>query len=282
MEIFQYGFMQKAFIIGLVVAIICPLIGLFIVLRRMSLIADALSHISLAGVAAGLLSGSNPVLSASLFAVGGGVLIENLRRRYKGYSELSIAIMLSSGVALAAILLGIGKDLNANLLTYLFGSIVVNNNTDVIIILTAGLAVLILTTLLFKELYLITFDEETAEIAGIPVKTINIVFTALTALTIALAMRIVGILMVSSLMIIPVATALQLAKSFKTALMYSVTFGLISVTAGLYLSFYLNLPPGGTIILLAVAILLCVIVTKNISSKQLHNKKNTGKATDWI
>ncbi|MTI79505.1 MAG: metal ABC transporter permease [Firmicutes bacterium] len=279
MEIFQYVFMQKAFIIGIVVAIICPLIGLFIVLRRMSLIADALSHISLAGVAAGLLSGTNPVLSASLFAVTGGILIENLRQRYRNYSELSIAIMLSVGLALAAILLGIGNGLNSNILNYLFGSIIVSNNMDVLIILVSGVIVLLLTTALFKELYLISFDEESAEISGIPVRAINITFTVLTALTVALAMRIVGILMVSSLMVIPVATAMQLAKSFKGALAYSITFGLVSVITGLLLSFYLNLPPGGTIIIMAVITLLAVLVKQNISPQHLSDK--TEKVTDY-
>ena len=274
LEILQYNFMQKAFVIGFVVAIICPLVGLFIALRRMSLIADALSHISLAGVAAGLISGSNPIIGASLFAVGGGIIIESLRQRYRHYSELAIAIMLSAGVALAAVLLGIGNGLNANVLTYLFGSIVVNSSTDVIVVLTAGLTVLLLITSLFKELYLISFDEEAAQIYGLPVKTINIIFTVVTALTIALTMRIVGILMVSSLMIIPVATALQLAKSFKGALTLSIIFGNISVLVGLILSFYLNLPPGGTIILLAIAILISVLLIKNFSYYNNHQQSN--------
>ncbi len=277
LEIFQYNFMQKAFVIGFVVAIICPLVGLFIALRRMSLIADALSHISLAGVAAGLISGSNPIIGASLFAVGGGLIIENLRQRYRHYSELAVAIMLSTGVALAAVLLGIGNGLNANVLNYLFGSIVVNNDTDVIVVLTAGLTVLLLIISLFKELYLISFDEETAHVYGLPVKTINVIFTAATALTIALTMRIVGILMVSSLMIIPVATALQLAKSFKEALTLSIIFGNISVLVGLILSFYLNLPPGGTIIMLAVIILIGVMLIKNFTQYSDHQTMQVKK-----
>ncbi|MBO8138740.1 MAG: metal ABC transporter permease [Desulfotomaculum sp.] len=280
MEIFYYEFMQKAFIIGIVVSIICPLVGLFVVLRRMSLIADALSHISLAGVAAGLLAGSNPVLSASLFAVGGGILIECLRQRYRNYSELAIAIMLSTGVALAAILLGIGNGLNANILTYLFGSIVVNNNTDVIIILISGIIVFGMVGILYKELYLIAFDEETAELSGIPVRKISVLFTALTALTIALAMRIVGILMVSSLMIIPVAAALQISKSFKASLLYAITFSVISTTFGLFLSYYLNLPPGGTIIMLAVAVLAAVIMYKNVIYRQVYKDEFNTKPTE--
>lgn len=277
MEIFQYSFMQNAFIIGLVVAIICPMVGLFITLRRMSLIADALSHISLAGVAAGLISGVNPVLSASLWAVGGGLLIEYLRQRFHNYAELSIAIMLSIGVAMAAILLGIGNGLNANILSFLFGSIVLNNSTDVLVILIAGVAVLTLISLLHKELYLIAFDEQTADITGLPVSIINITFTVITALTIALAMRIVGILMVSSLMIIPVATALQLADSFRKSLYLSILFGVISVLVGLFTSFYLNLPPGGTIIMTAIMMLLTVLVAKSIQVQKVHIKVNNNR-----
>lgn len=270
MEIFEYTFMQNAFIIGIVVAVVCPMVGLFIALRRMSLIADALSHISLAGVAAGLLSGINPVLSASLWAVFGGLLIEFLRERYRDYAELSIAIMLSAGVAMAAILLGIGNGLNANIVSFLFGSIVLNNSTDVLVILITGAVVLLLISLLHKELYLIAFDEQTADIMGLPVKIINTIFTIITALTIALAMRIVGILMVSSLMIIPVAISLQLAKSFKQAFYLSIIFGLIAVLVGLFSSFYLNLPPGGTIIMTAILMLLAVLLIKNFQRQKLH------------
>ncbi|MEG6615618.1 metal ABC transporter permease [Peptococcaceae bacterium 1198_IL3148] len=279
MEIFQYQFMQKAFIIGLVISVICPLVGLFITLRRMSLIADALSHISLAGVAAGLLAGINPVLGASIFAVGGGLLIENLRQRYRYYSELSIAIMLSAGVALAAVLLGIGNGLNANILSFLFGSIVVSDNTDVMVILISGAIVLILITVLFKELYLITFDEETAQISGLPVKAINTIFTIITALTVAVAMRIVGILMVSSLMILPVAAALQVAQSFRRAMLYAISFGMISVVSGLYASFYLDLPPGGTIILITVALLLVILAAKNFKANHNHHQRQINEAT---
>lgn len=268
MEIFQYSYMNKALLIGVMVGIICPVTGLFIVLRRMSLIADALAHISLAGVAAGLLTGAHPIITASLFSVTGAVLIEKLRQKYKTYSEISIAIMLSAGLALGAVLLSLGQGLNANVFSYLFGSIIITGESDFWIIAGTGAAVLAFIFLIFKELYFIAFDEESARASGVAVGAISIAFTVLTSLTIAVAMRIIGILLVSSLMIIPVAAALQLAKSFKAALGYSVFFGLFSVITGLVASFYLNLAAGGTIILISVLLLAGVLAFKSLATLQ--------------
>ncbi|MHB1041592.1 MAG: metal ABC transporter permease [Eubacteriales bacterium] len=262
MEIFHYGYMNRAIMTGVVVGITCPSIGLFIVLRRMSLIADALSHISLAGVAAGLLTGIHPVLSASGFSVLGALVIEKLRENYRTYSELSIAIMLSAGLSLAAVLLSLGKGFNASVFSYLFGSIVLIGNSDFWLITGIGVFALGSIALFYKELYFITFDEEAASAAGIVVWKISACFTVLTALTIAVAMRVVGILLVSSLMILPVATGLQLAKSFKGALYLSVGFSLVAVLAGIFASFYLDLAPGGTIILTSVILLLGVLAGK--------------------
>ncbi len=268
MEIFQYGYMNRAILVGVVVGITCPVIGLFIVLRRMSLIADALSHISLAGVAAGLLAGAHPVLSASLFSVCGAVLIEKLRENYRTYSELSIAIILSAGLALAAILLSLGKGFNAGVLSYLFGSIVLIDNNDFWLIAGIGATALGLIALFFKELYFITFDEDAAVAAGVAVRAISMGFTVLTAMIIAISMRVVGILLVSSLMILPVASGLQLARSFKEALLLSTGFSLISVLVGIFASFYLNLAPGGTIILTSVWVLLAILAGKKATARQ--------------
>lgn len=262
MEFFQYNFMQRALLAGLLVGAICPIVGLFITLRRMSMIADALSHVCLSGVAAALLMKTYPVLTASAFAVAGAIFLEKLREHYKNYSELAIAVMLSAGVALAAVLLGLGNGLNANFMSYLFGSIMAVSETDIYVIMVIGFSVLGIVGLLYKELFYLTFDEEGARISGIPVNAISIGFTALTALTIAVAMRIVGILLVSSLMILPVAASLQIAGSFKKALWLAVILSEIAVAAGLVLSFYLNLAPGGTIILTAVFILAAVLVYK--------------------
>ncbi|HHU87438.1 MAG: metal ABC transporter permease [Pelotomaculaceae bacterium] len=276
MEIFHYGYMNRAILMGIVVGITCPVIGLFIVLRRMSLIADALSHISLAGVAAGLLTGAHPVLSASLFSVCGAFLIEKLRENYRTYSELSIAIILSSGLALAAVLLSLGKGFNTSILSYLFGSIILIDDKDFRLIAWIGLATLGLIALFFKELYFITLDEDAAASAGVSVRAISMGFTVLTAMVIAISMRVVGILLVSSLMILPVAGALQLARSFKEALFLSTGLSLISVLIGIFASFYLNLSPGGTIILFSVWVLLLILAGKKAAAS-LQRRKSADK-----
>lgn len=273
MEIFQYGYMNRAIFIGIVVGITCPVIGLFIVLRRMSLIADALSHISLAGVAAGLLAGAHPVLCASLFSVCGAALIEKLRENYRTYSELSIAIILSAGLALAAVLLSLGKGFNAGILSYLFGSIILIDDNDFYLITCIGLATLGLIALFFKELYFLTFDEDAAAAAGLAVRTISMGFTMLTAMVIAISMRVVGILLVSSLMILPVAGSLQLARSFKEALLLSAGLSLISVIVGICTSFYLDLSPGGTIILTSVWFLLAILAGKKAAACLQRSQK---------
>lgn len=259
MEIFQYEFMQRAFLAGIIIGLICPLVGLFVALRRMSMIADALSHVCLAGVAAGLLVGMHPILTASAFAVTGALGIEKLRDSFKTYSEMSIAIILSTGVALGAILLDLGNGYNANFMSYLFGSIVAINETDIKIIAMSGLLILAIILFFKKELFFISFDEEGAWLSGIPVKAITIAFTALTALTIAIAIRVVGILLVSSLIVLPVAAAMRLAKSFKEALIISVLMAEVAVVIGLLASFYINLAPGGAIVMTSVILLLATL-----------------------
>lgn len=262
MEIFSYAFMQKAFIAGIIVGIICPVVGLFIALRRLALVADALSHLCLSGVAAALFAGTHPVLTASAFAVGGGLLLERLRVAYKDYAELSLAIILSGGIALAAVLMGLAGGFNANFMGYLFGSLVVMNPADVWVIAGIGGLVLVMVALFYKELFYATFDEEAAEVSGIPVRLLGMGFMILTALTIAVAMRIVGILLVSSLMILPVAASLRLAASFRSALGLSILFSELSVFLGLIISFYMDLPPGGTIILASIVILITVLAVR--------------------
>ncbi len=264
MEIFEYGFMRVAFVTGLVIGVVCPVVGLFVTLRRLSMIADALSHVCLSGVVAGLLTGTHPVVAASAFSLSGAFLIEGLRAKYKTYPELAIAIMLSAGVAGGALLLSLGSGLNANFTSYLFGSIVTVGRSDFYIVLIAGLTILILIRIFFKELFFVAFDEEGARVAGLPVTAISVGFTAVTALTIAISIRTVGLLLVSSLIILPVAAALKLASSFRRALVISVILGEAAVIAGLFASFYFNLIPGGAIIMVSVLILLASIAYSSL------------------
>lgn len=262
MEIFTYDFMIRAIMAGTIIAIICPLVGIFLVLRRLSQIGDTLSHLALAGVAGSALIGVNPTIGTVVFVLASSFGIEHLRRAYARYSEISIAAATFGGMALAAILLSLSKGSSINIMGFLFGSLVSVTQNDVIVISALGLLVVALVYLLFKELLFITFDEDAAAISGIPANIINVVFTAMVAVTIALSMRVVGALLVSALMVIPSATALRIAKNFKQTMAYSVIFSIVSVLSGIISSYYLDLSPGGTIIAISLIIMLAVNIIK--------------------
>lgn len=264
----QYEFLQNAFITGIIIGILAPLLGVFIVVRRMSMIADALSHVALAGIAFSLLlqknfislAGLNPLYFGMAFSVGGSLFIEKLRSIYKHYQELAIPIILSGGIGLSVILISIADGFNADLYGYLFGSVSAVSRSDLYVIIGVGIAVIITLMLLYKELFLLSFDEEHAKASGIPTKAIHFIFIILVALVIGVSMRIVGILLVSSLMTLPVAASLRLANGFKQMIGYSIVFGEMSVIVGLFLSYQLDLAPGGTIVMIAVFILMITIL----------------------
>ena len=184
MEMFEYAFMQRAFIVGVLLALIIPLIGVTVVLRRLSMLGDALSHTSLAGVAAGLLLNANPVFGASVFCVGAAFGIEGIRRRFPRYAELSISVMLSAGVGLAGVLSGFTKNA-ANFNSFLFGSIVAISDVELYSVAAVSLLVLLASVLLYKELFSIALDERAARLSGVPVNVVSTIFTLLTAVTVA-------------------------------------------------------------------------------------------------
>lgn len=269
MEMLQYDFMQRAFIAGMLISITCPIIGTFVVLRRLSMIGDTLSHASLAGIAAGMLGNFYPLWGAIIFSVAAAVGIEKLRKNFSQYAELSISIVLSASIGLAVLMISLADSFNADLMSFLFGSIIAVTSKDIILIAGIGLFIILSVWLLYKELLYITFDEEGAELAGMPTGALNIFFTVLTALTIVVAMRVVGILMISSMLVVPVAASLQISKSFKSTMSYSVVFALLAVILGLSASYYFNLAPGGTIVVLSVMILLIVIGVKKYILKRV-------------
>ena len=266
----QYEFLQNAFLTGMIIGIIAPLLGVFIVVRRLSLIADALSHVTLAGIAASLLlekkfmvfSGLNPLYMGMAFSVGGSLFIEKLRTVYKHYQELAIPIILSGGIGLGVIFISLADGFNTDLFSYLFGSVSAVSRADLWTILIISILVIALVVLLYKELFLLSFDEEYAKATGIAAKTLHFIFIVMVALVIAASMRIVGILLVSSLMTLPVAASIRFAKGFKQTIFYSILFGEVSVLGGLFLSYYLDLAPGGTIVMIAVLILVLAIWIK--------------------
>lgn len=261
LEMFQYEFMQKAFLVGLLLAIIVPLIGVVVVLKRLSMIGDALSHTSLAGVALGLLLGIDPIIGAVVVCVVAAFSIEAIRKRLPRYAEISISIIMSVGIGLASVLTGFIED-GAAFNSFLFGSIVAITDTEVALVIAVSIIVVTIFLLLYKELMFITFDEQGAVLAGLPVRKINFVITLLTAITVSVAARSVGALIVSSLMVIPVACAMQVANSYKKTVIFSVLFGVIFTIVGLVLSYYFNLKPGGTIVLTGVVVLIPLMIAK--------------------
>jgi zinc transport system permease protein len=254
-EIFQYAFMVRAFEAGVVVGILAPLIGSFLVARRYSLIADSLSHVSLAGVAIGLLTGVYPVYAAIATATVAAIIIERLRASRRVSGESALAIFLSGGLAVAITLLGIAGGFTVDLFSYLFGSITTVREVDVWTIAVLGIVVGGAIVLLYKELVFVSFDEEVAQVSGVPARILNMVLMIVTAVTVAISMRIVGALLIGALMVIPVVAAMQLAKSFRQSVVFSVVFGFLSVILGLFLAYYANVPAGGAIVLLSLGML---------------------------
>ncbi|MFP8782275.1 metal ABC transporter permease [Planococcus plakortidis] len=271
--ILSYEFLQNAFASGLIIGVIAPLLGVFIVVRRLSLIADALSHVTLAGIAGslylsqsvGALALLNPLYLGIASSVMGSMLIERLRSVYKHYEELAIPIILSAGIGFGAIFISLAEGFSSDLFGYLFGTVSAVSRQDLFIV--AGIAVVVLAfiRIFFKELFVLSFDDEYARASGLPAKWIHFLFMIVTALVIAGSMRIVGILLVSSLMTIPVATAMRVAKSFKQTIWLSILFGEVSVLTGLVAAFYFDLAPGGTIVVTSIAILLVILAYRKIS-----------------
>ncbi|PKH08365.1 MULTISPECIES: metal ABC transporter permease [Planomicrobium] len=271
--IFTYEFLQNAFGAGLIIGVIAPLLGVFIVVRRLSLIADALSHVTLAGIAGSLylsqsvvvFSALNPLFLGIAASVGGSVLIERLRTLYKHYEELAIPIILSAGIGFGAIFISLAQGFSNDLFGYLFGSVSAVSREDLLIVVAIAIVVLTFIVIFFKELFVLSFDNEYAKASGLPAKWIHFMFMIVTALVIAGSMRIVGILLVSSLMTIPVAAAMRVSKSFKQTITLSIIFGEASVIAGLISAFYFDLAPGGTIVVTSILLLLLVLIYKKIA-----------------
>lgn len=254
LDIFQYGFAVRGFEAGIIIGLIAPLIGMFLVLRRYSLIADTLAHVSLAGIAIGFILQINPIMTAIISTVLSSVVIERLRLSKKVYGESALAIFLSGSLALAIVLISLAHGFNVGLLNYLFGSIVTVKQTDLYIIGGLGAVVMMVLWLFYKELVYITFDEESAQVSGIPTRLINTCLIILAALTVSLSIPIVGVLLISALMVIPVVTALQFRQSFQSTIIISELVSLFSVITGIFASFYLNLSTGGTIVLIALGV----------------------------
>ena len=254
----QYTFMQNALIASFFISILCPCVGVFLVLKKHSMIGDALAHSSLAGVALGLLLGYDPIISALIFTTICAIFMETLRNFYKKYSDLMLVIILTLSVGIAITLISSGK-IHTNVNSFLFGSILTVSRQDLYTVFFLSLFSVILLFTLYHKLLYITFDEEGAKVSGINIKIINYLFAILVGCTISISIRIIGMMVISSMIAIPVATALQLKKDFKRTLLFSILFGAIDMLAGVIISYYYNCAPGGSIALVSVIVLISII-----------------------
>ncbi len=265
MSLFAYSFMQKALIASLFMAGIAPLLGVFLVVRRQSLLADTLSHVSLAGIALGLFFNVNPTFTTLLVVILAAILLEYLRRLYATYSEISIAILMSGGLAVALVLMNLSPNTKGvNIQNYLFGSIVTISSNQVILLGLLFVFLLVMFILMKRPLYTMTFDEDVAFVDGLPVSFMSSVFNVVTGVAIAVMIPIAGALLVSAIMVLPAAIGMRVGKSFNQVIIASMITGLIGMLGGLFSSFYLDTPPGATITLLFIGLFVLINVLKKI------------------
>ncbi len=262
LEILQYSFMQKALFAGSIISITCSLLGVFLILRRMALIGDGLSHIAFGGVAVGLFTSKifdfieekYAFVIALIFSILASLGIVKLREFAKVYGDVSIGIVFSFALALGVILISLAHGFSVDLHSFLFGNIISITEEDVLLALILGGAVFTLLALYQKELMYLSFDEVSAKVAGIPVSKLNTLLIVLTSIMVVISIRIVGILLISSFLIIPPAAALQVSRSFKQTLLLSGFFGFVSLILGLISSYYFDLASGGAVVMSSIFI----------------------------
>ena len=272
LEIFQYGFMQRAILSGILVAILCSTIGFFLVQRKQSLFGDALSHMAFGGIAIGLYANIYPLWTGLAISISTALAITKIRQITKFSADATIAVLLSFGLAIGVVLISLSGGFSIDIFSFLFGNILLVNNEETIMTLIATIGILFVIFLFFKKFMYITFDEDQAKSSGINVERFDYLFTVLAAITVIAAMRLAGILLISSLIVIPNLTALMFGKGFKKTLFLSIILSIFSVVFGIILSYFLNLSPSGVIVMISVIIFVIVLSKKyllKIEKKQI-------------
>lgn len=279
-DMFSHGFMTRAFIAGIVLGLVVPLVGVVVVLKRLSMVGDALSHASLAGVAAGLIGGINPVAGAMTACMVSAIAVEGVRRRFEGHADLAIAVVMAAGVDLAGVLSGFTPN-SSTFSSFLFGSIVTVGDDELAVVVVLGTVIAVLCAIFHGELFWVTIDERAARLAGVRVTAMNFLFIIMTATVVSIASRTVGTLIVSSMMTVPVACALAISRSWKQTIIISCAVGMLSAAAGLMVSYALGFKPGGAIVLTEITLLLAIIavnaVVKHIAKTRQTSVPEHGK-----
>ena len=253
MTFLSYDFMREALLAGMMIGLAAPSIGVFIVQRRLALIGDGIGHVAFTGIAAGLLLGVAPVFVAIVFAAAGAVTIELLRERDRNSGDVALALIFYGGIAGAVLLLSLANTSTVNVNSYLFGSVLTVDDVDLWLVCGVALAVLVVSTALRNALFAVAYDEEVARVSGLPVRALNIATAVIAAIAIAIASKVVGVLLVSSMLVLPVAAAQQLTRSFRSTVRASLLLGVLVTVGGLILSYYVDVAPAATIVLSAIA-----------------------------
>lgn len=260
-SIFHYEFMQRAFLAIMAMSLFSPILGVFLILRRQSLMSDTLSHVSLAGVAFGIVLGISPTISTMFVVIVAAIFLEYLRTLYKSFMEIGTAILMSTGLAVSLIVMSrSGGKSSLSLEQYLFGSIVTISQEQVIALFAIAAVVLVLTLLFLRPMYILTFDEDTAFVDGLPVRAMSIAFNVVTGVAIALMIPAAGALLVSTIMVLPASIALRLGKSFKMVIGIGMVIGFVGMLSGLFMSYYAETPASASITLIFISIFLLVNV----------------------
>ncbi len=271
-EILTYGFMQRAIISGIAIAILCSVVGLFLVLRRYSLFGDAVAHSSFGGIAFGLLIGIYPLWGAYIVSLFSALVITKIRQKFDISGDAAVAVLLSTGIAVGLILISLAGGFTIDIFSFLFGSILLVSIEDTILILGLTGAILIVILLLYRQLIYSTFNEEQAKVSGIPVDKINYLIVFIAGITVVTSIQLVGILLISALFVIPNVTAIMYGRSFKQTALISIVFAVSSVICGILVSYVFDITPAGTIVLLSIAILG---VTMGLKSTGLINRSKS-------
>ena len=279
LEALSYGFMQKALIAGIAVGLICSFMGTFLVLRRYSLFGDGIAHVAFGGISVGLFLGVFPLWTAFIVSIFGGIGLQKLRQSTKISGDAAVAVVLVSGLAVGVLLVSSSGGFSVDLFSFLFGSILLISNEDTIMILAISSGIIATLVVLQKQFLHLTFNEEQAKLVGLRTTLLNYAFVILASITVVTSMRLVGILLISALIVIPNITAMMFGKGFKKTVCISMGISVISVIGGILLSYFLNLAPSGTIVVIAVGILVGTLVLKSTGLLQKVDIKKPSEIT---
>jgi len=273
-EILTYAFMQRAIISGIAISLMCSVIGLFLVLRKQSLFGDALAHAAFGGIAAGLFLNIYPLWTAFAVSVSSALALTKIKQKFQISSDATVAILLSSGLAMGVILISLAKGFTVDIFSFLFGSILLVSLQNTLLILSLCGTILVIILLLYRRLVYVTFSEEQAKVSGIPVDKLNYLFVAITAITVVSSMQLVGILLTSSLIVVPNVTAILFSRGFKQTAILSMSFAVFSASIGILTSYLFNVAPGGMIVLISIIIFGVSLGIKSLRTRNKFVRKS--------